>query len=147
MEIEFKAQRIDNKEWVYGYFIKNKNGECYIKDTDYNVTNGKNNLIPYEVIPETVCQYIGVKDKNGKKVYDNDKVKLHQFLFDGNEIENELTGYVSYHKNTACYCISQIENNFYEKNTGYKKGEGQEPICNLYGLHEESFEVIGNKFD
>lgn len=39
------------------------------------------------------------------------------------------------------------EKTFQEKNTGYKKGEGQEPICNLYGLHEESFEVIGNKFD
>ena len=69
-EILFRAKRLDNGEWVEGYlyrleetlnpFImcKNRNGESF------------------EVDPSTVCQYTGLTDRNGKKIFEGDKITM-----------------------------------------------------------------------
>ena len=76
MEIEFKAQRVDNKKWVYGYYYKeNRINPFTLKDEVCHfikLFEKEGMITDYRVIFETVCQYIGVKDKHGKKVYDND---------------------------------------------------------------------------
>lgn len=70
-QIEFKGQRVDNEEWVYGWFIK------YEKTPFILPLKPKNQFINAftKVIPETVGQYIGEKDIKGVKIYFQDLVK------------------------------------------------------------------------
>ena len=67
-EIEFKAIRKDNGKWVYGYFFKSWDN-CYIL---HGTVNGVPVMV--EVIPETVCQWTGLLDKHGVKIFESDIV-------------------------------------------------------------------------
>lgn len=81
-EILFKAKRIDNGEWVEGYYCKWLKGERIItyseKETDCIITWMSNGgMSRYEVDPETLCRFTGRCDKNRKKIWENDILMCH----------------------------------------------------------------------
>ena len=79
-----KAKRIDNGEWVEGHYITNEKdpNHAYIGYL-FGVVDGMvHDTDIVEVIPSTICQCTGLKDKNGKLIWENDIVR---FQFDNDD--------------------------------------------------------------
>lgn len=66
----FKAKRIDNEEWVFGDLV-----HSVYKIGDTCVGQYGNEVGMHEVNPSTICQCTGLKDKNGKLIWENDICK------------------------------------------------------------------------
>lgn len=124
--IKFKAKRLDNGEWVVGSLIRSTAGA---KERAYIVDNFSS-MSDYSVIgvdPSTVCQFTGLKDCEGKEVWDHD---LLRHPYGAGEIYE-----VSY---------SQEEGGFIVKHS-VSSGRLLAFLCAALTLFK--FKVIGNKFD
>ncbi len=132
-EILFKAKQIDNGEWIEGSLIDLDidSGYCYIVQP-YK----KASILPIIFLitdrmklvdPETLCQFTGLCDKNGKRIWENDIV----FVTD----ENDCSGQIS----TGIGDVIFIEGMW------YIDGRPQEGLYDINKVFQ--IEVIGNTFD
>ena len=118
-EILFRGKN-DRDEWVEGFYIKDYIG-TYIYDKYRNTRM-------QSVLPETVGQYTGETDKNGKKIFEGDIVRTH--LYNGKYYE-EITGVITYaegHMGFGIHNISESEIDFID-------------------AFHDPLEVIGNAID
>lgn len=140
----YKAKRVNWRElpkeewWVEGcllidyvsgqYFI-HANGNSVNESVKVN-EEGCLKFFAYEVEPETVCEYIGLEDKNGRKIFENDFVSCRQYI-GGNWVE---------------YCI---ERGYVEMKHGALGLHRKQGYCRPFKdwLEDYEYEVIGNIFD
>lgn len=123
----FKAKRVDNGEWEIGSLIALPKGE-------YEISNKCNNppdcdpmwdkvVITHKVNPTTICQCTGLKDENGKLIWENDIVRAK-------------VGTAKVVWNKSEWQIEWLKNDLWRKDLFYWAVEDVQRI-----------EVIGNIFD
>ena len=121
----FMAKRLDNGQWVQGFICKKKykSNKFYIScfhDKDDNEQF-------FAIDPDTICQCTGLKDKNGKLIWENDIMVAH---LDEDYPEDETYIRILWCGNGFC----SIEN-------------GSKDIAPIDKFDREHFEVCGNIFD
>lgn len=127
----FRGKRIDNGEWVIGNRIDDGvTGQVFIHTVGNSVNEsdkvgeeGCLQFVAFEVAPATICQCTGLKDKNGKLIWENDVVSYCDCTKEDYVI--------AWEQNKACF-------------------EYQEYSCSMMNFDELSgceVEVIGNIFD
>ena len=102
-EILFRAKRIDNGEWVEGYYLKTTLGKD-IEPSDVIFVPFKINRSGQwgwiKVLPETLCQYTGMVDRNGRRIWENDIIK--------HEISDTIGVVKWYQEDYVGWCVDDI---------------------------------------
>ena len=121
-EILFKAKRLDNGECVDGFY-------CCIgpagQEKHYIIPEYASAFYGVEVDPSTVCQYTGLTDKYGKKIFEGDIVRRETAYYGKRNVYDEPVVWED-----------DIENDSFG-----------EPYTSGYCIHGGNWEVIGNIHD
>ena len=140
-EILFRGKRLDNGKWVQGFLVIWGNDYYIAPDINAYTSmggRGKGRCMMfghyYQVLPETVGQYTGLTDKNGKKIFEGDILKIvhkYQSPFDDDtkEYTDITTDVVFFDDEGLCFSY------------------GESPFLCVADNVTAEYEVVGNIHD
>ena len=121
----YRAKRTDNVEWVEGYYCRKFK---WAADKYPVPAIQEKDIFSFRMVDQTtICQCTGLKDKNGKLIWENDIMVAH---LDDRFPEDATYTRVVWNNNGFC-----------------TKEQGSEDISPLDKFDQEHFEVCGNIFD
>ena len=143
----FKAKRLDTHDWILGFLSMHKTGKCFIRPIGGSASSSE------EVEKNTICQCTGLKDKNGKLIWEND---IADFLGHKGTIKFECGSFgiafreiIDWEEIEANICsITGCDNPLYACEND-KFISLWEIMWNFNDIEDsiETIEVIGNIFD
>ena len=125
--IKFRGLRTDGKGWVYGGYFQHTPDEDGVRYYIFDFNEGA-----VEVIPESVGQFTGLHDKNGKEIYEGDILKTFPI------ISSDKIAYDSFNVLVKFINSSWIANGVL--------GKRQAEISEVIGSISENPELLENKF-
>ena len=138
--IKFKAKTLKTGEWIVGDLVCS-NGKFFIKHEDE-----PNKVFPLctKVDPDTVCEFTGFLDKNGKEIYEGDVLRSNKYPFSCTE-DNQYDNYygaIGWSEEEALFYIVAIKN---PKSSVRGISDGISDSISQKMMQD--FEVIGNVHD
>ena len=135
-EIKFRAKSLNTLKWVYGDLR-----QC-----------GKRKFVEYEVNPDTVGQFVGLYDNNGKEVYEHDYISInykYDDIVNGCAVPDQdciCEGEVVYMDGFACFGLRLCKAE-YPINQELEECPYLTIPLLQFDLECDSIEVLGNVFD
>lgn len=140
-KIKESKSKHEELNWAFGNFIRElETGKCFISDLSHFERDTKLSDVILEVDPGTVCQYTGLTDKNGRKIFEGDIITYQHDNDDcpfPNKDTKRRVGRVYFQEFRSCFAVAEGRNGSDMINQDLFK----------YVQNGNRVQVIGNIFD